>query len=335
METSPATRAEWNEEAPLEPDRPIVDAHHHFWDHDRPSDFMTFLLPEMLSVIRNAGHKITHTVFMECHAMYRKDGPEELRCVGEVEFVNGIAAMAASGRYGDCRVAAGIVGSADLALGDRVTPVLEALIAGGNGRFRGVRPWVAYSDKGLVGRPPNTLIAHAMADPAFRDGVRALGRLGLTLEIWCLRTQLDEAAELASACPDTTMILNHLASPHFRNPSADDIAQWRSGLRQLAERPNVRVKLGGLGTNVDGPMEFRRGHRHSEDLASAWRPYIEAGIAAFGPERCMFESNFPPDGTTCSYGALWNAFKRITRDYSDDEKSLMFSGVAKSVYRLN
>jgi len=333
VQPSPTTSAEWIEEEPLEPDLPIVDAHHHFWDHDRPSDFQTFLLPELLNVIGNAGHNITHTVFMECHAMYRNDGPEELKPVGEVEFVNGIAAMAASGRYGACRVA-GIVGTADLMLGGRVTPVLEALIAAGNGRFRGVRPWLAYSEHGVVGRPAHMLVAHVMADASFRDGVRALGRSGLTLELWCLRMQLDEACALASACPQTRIVLNHLASPHFRDPSRDELGQWQSAITELAQRPNVCVKLGGLGTDVAAPMQFVRGHKTSEELASAWKPYIETGIAAFGPARCMFESNFPPDGTTSSYGALWNAFKRITKSYSGDEKALLFSKVAKDVYRL-
>jgi predicted TIM-barrel fold metal-dependent hydrolase len=213
--------------------------------------------------------------------------------------------------------------------------VLEALIAAGNGRFRGVRPWVAYSDQGLLGLPPNTFAKGVMADASFRTGVRVLGKLGLVLELWCLRTQLSEAADFASACPDTIMVLNHLASPHFRNRSRDDLGQWRSGMIELARRPNVRLKLGGLGTNVDGAMDFKRRYRPSEQLASEWKDYIETGISAFGPERSMFESNFPPDGTTCSYGAVWNTFKRITNDYSEGEKALMFSDVAKSVYRLN
>ncbi|CAA9543489.1 MAG: Purine/pyrimidine phosphoribosyl transferase, partial [uncultured Thermomicrobiales bacterium] len=96
----------------IEPALPIVDPHHHLWD--RPG--WRYLLDELLADL-NSGHTIVATVFLQCRAMHRADGPEALRPVGETEFVNGVAAMSASGGYGLTRVCAGIVGPADLRLG--------------------------------------------------------------------------------------------------------------------------------------------------------------------------------------------------------------------------
>jgi predicted TIM-barrel fold metal-dependent hydrolase len=269
--------------------------------------------------------------------MYRQDGPEEMRPIGETEFANGMAAMSASGRYGDCRIAAGIVGRANLRLGESVAPVLEAQIAAGNGRFRGIRMPTAYAEMNLFGRRADPAVRGLMMDAAFRAGVRALGRLGLTLDVWCLHPQLGELADLASACPQTVIILDHLGTPLLSDSepqrNAEVIASWRVGVIELARRPNVRIKLGGLGMNLNAPLGGDRGAARSSQLAFRWRPYIETCIEAFGPARCMFESNFPAD-SACSYGALWNAFKLIAAAHSNDEKNMLFSGTAENVYRL-
>lgn len=334
-----------DEELPLDPQRPIVDAHHHLWDY--PATFWDysaeltppprFLLPELVETIARSGHNIRQSVFVECHAMYRADGPEELRPIGETEFVNGIAAMSASGGYGDCRVAA-IVGCADLRLGDRAKAVLEAHIAAGNGRFRGIRTWTAYVDAALLGRPPDAAVKGLLRDSAFRRGVSLLEPLGLSLDVWCLHTQIPELTELAAAFPDTTIILDHVGSPLSFGPYAGREAEvfedWSKAIIDLGRRPNVMVKVGGLGVDLAVPVGTHYGSTPSGTLARKWRPYFETCIAAFGPERCMFESNFPPDNATCSYGALWNACKLIVAGYSEAEKTALFSGTARRAYRL-
>lgn len=330
------------EERPIDAERVIVDPHHHLWDFAPIPGIAQlpkpFLLPDMLGVIRDAGHRVARTVYIECHAMYRSEGPEELRSIGETEFANGMAAMSASGRYGDCRIAAAIVANANLRLGERVVPVLEAQIAAGNGRLKGIRTPTAYAKTALFGRPADPALRAIMRDGAFRQGVRALGRFGLTLDVWCLHTQLEELAGLASACSETLIILDHLGTPLFASSQpereAEAAAGWRRGIAELARRPNVRMKLGGLGMNPSVPMGGARGSAHSSELAARWRPYIEPAIEAFGPQRCMFESNFPAD-SACSYGALWNAFKLITAAYSEHEKTRLFRGTAEEVYRLH
>jgi predicted TIM-barrel fold metal-dependent hydrolase len=332
-----------DDEEPLDPGRVIVDPHHHLWDHGRvpgaSADLGPFLLPQMLQTIADAGHNVTHTVFVESQAMYRKDGPEELRPVGEVEFANGVAAMAASGRYGDCRLAAGIVGIADLTRGARAAPALEAMIRAGNGRLKGVRARTAYVDCTLFGSPPDPRNRGVMKEAAFQQGVRSLAGLGLRLDIWCFHPQIPELADVAAACPDTIIILDHLGTPFLFGPYRDQEREvfddWRNSMAELARRSNVRVKLGGLGLDLTPPLSGKPGRGRSLTQASTWRPYIETCIELFGPQRCMFESNFPPDIGVCSYGALWNTFKIIASGYSEDEKVALFSGTAKEVYGLD
>ena len=330
------------EERPVDPAREIVDPHHHLWDHgDVPGVAVgskPFLLQDFMRLVDDSGQKIVQTVYVECHSMYRRAGPLELRSVGETEFANGMAAMSASGRYGTARVAVGIVGTANLRLGANVASILEAQIAAGNGRLKGIRFPTAYADSGLFGRAPDPKGRAILLDPAFREGVGALQRFGLTLDVWCLHTQLGELAELASVHEGITIVLDHLGTPlkfdaHLGR-DAEVYGQWRSKMMALAQRPNVVVKLGGLGMNVTAPIGAAGRNALSSALANEWRPYVETCIEAFGTRRCMFESNFPVDQSTCSYGALWNTFKLIAAPYSEDEKSALFSGTARDVYRL-
>ena len=328
------------EEAPLEPSLAIVDAHHHLWDFPVAPGYPVgrYLLPEMLADIARSGHNVTHTIFAECHSMYRTDGPDELRPIGETEFANGVAAMAASGRYGPCRVAAAIIGSADLRLGQRVKPVLEAHIAAGDGRFRGVRIATAWAGIPIFGQPPNPAERAILLDSKIREGARVLGRLGLSWDIWVFHSQLADVVSVASAVADTLIVLDHIGTPLSAGPDSgrrDAVFEsWKKSIEQLARRPNVVVKLGGLGMDLTAPIGTRHRDATSLQLADQWRPYIETCVAAFGPDRCMFESNFPPDAATCSYGALWNTFKRITAEYSNSEKAALYGGTAKRVYRL-
>ena len=330
---SPAWLALTQEEI-IEPGLEIVDPHHHLWDH--PGN--RFLLDQLLADI-GSGHKITETVFIECGSMYRADGPPEMKFVGETEFVNGTAAMSASGQYGPTRLCRAIVGHADLRLGDGVAKVLEAQITAGDGRFRGIRHSVALDASDAFPKARTNPIKGQMLDPTWRAGFARLAPLNLTFEAWLYHTQLYELADLARAYPQTTIILNHVGGPlgigPYKDKKAETFAQWKDGITEVAKSQNVVVKLGGLGMPI-GMFDFytREKPPSSEDLATAYKPYIETCIAAFGVDRGMFESNFPPDGASSSYPILWNALKRLAAGYSPSEKAALFSGTAKRVYRL-
>jgi L-fuconolactonase len=326
-------------EAALEPELPIIDPHHHFWDTPQRG---RYLLPELLDDIGPAGggHNIVATVFLECRSMYRKAGPPEMAPVGEVEFVNGIAAMSASGGYGPCRVAEGIVGHADLTLGARVRDVLEAEIAAGGGRFRGIRHGVSWDEHPAIQRyATRNVPPHQLRDAKFREGFAQLAPLGLSFESWQYHPQLPDAVDLAHAFPETTIILNHVGGVLGVGPYAghrqEILQSWRKDIGELAKCPNVCVKLGGIGmTSFGFDFPERDTPPTSEELATAWRQYIEPCIEAFGPERAMFESNFPPDKQSGGYAELWNAFKRITAGASASEKAALYSGTAARTYRL-
>lgn len=323
-------------EAALEPDLPIIDPHHHFWDSPQRG---TYLLPELLDDI-SGGHNIVSTVFLECRAMYRAGGLREMAAVGEVEFVNGIAAMSASGNYGPCRVAEGIVGGGDLSVGARVRELLEAEITAAGGRLRGLRHGVAWDGHESVGKYASRVVPpHLVLDPKFREGFAQLAPLGLSFESWQYHPQLPDAIDLARSFPDTTIILNHvggvLGVGPYNGHRQEILASWRKDIAELAKCPNVYCKLGGIGM-VSFGFDFheRDVPPSSEDLAAAWRLYVEPCIEAFGANRCMFESNFPPDKQSCGYTELWNAFKRITAGASASEKTALYSGTAAKVYRL-
>jgi L-fuconolactonase len=330
------------EEPPLDPARPIIDPHLHLWDIRADSQGMVlaqrFLLQEAAEMIAASGHTITHTVFFECHAMHRAFGPPELRPVGETEFAAGQAAIGASGNYGPARIAHRIVGTADLLLGADVAPVLEAHVAAGGGRFRGIRMSAAYSAAGMFGRPANPGMKGLMTRPAYREGAAVLARMGLSLDVWCFHTQLGELIALADALPDLAIVLDHLGTPesqgHWAGREAEARGEWAALIGDLAQRPNVTIKLGGLGMDVSGGVGSVSRRQSSQVLADKWQPYIETCIAAFGAERAMFESNFPPDNAAASYGATWNAFKRIAASCSEAEKDALFSGTAARFYRI-
>ena len=338
ISTHLAVRPDWlasRREEALEPDLPIVDPHHHLID--RPASG-TYLLPDLLADI-DSGHNVVATVYLEWLSMYRADGPVEMRPVGEIEFANGIAAMSASGGYGKPRVCAGIVGHADLMLGASVKKVLEAMIVAGGGRFRGIR-YIASMDPDQAAwgatavRPMDLLL-----DKRVREGFAQLAPLGLSFDAWIYHTQLGDLVELARAFPQTPICLNHVGGPIGLGPyegKRDEVfADWSERIRELATCPNVHVKLGGLGMKMFG-FDVHEGKLppSSEQLATLWRPYIETCITAFGPNRAMFESNFPVDKGSYSYGVYWNACKRLARGASASEKADLFHDTASRFYRL-
>jgi predicted TIM-barrel fold metal-dependent hydrolase len=331
-------RPDWlarREEEILDPDLPIVDPHHHLVDRENTG---RYLLYDLLADTRS-GHNITATVYLEWLSMYRAAGPVEMRPVGEVEFANGVGAMAASGTYGKTRVCAGIVGYADLMLGARVEPVLEAMIAAGGSRFRGIRFISAsHPDAAARGSSVNRP-AGLLLEPKLREGFARLHPLGLSFDAWMYHTQIGELVDLARAFPETPVVLDHVGGPIGLGPYAgkrDEVfVEWKRRIAELAACPNVHVKLGGLGMRLFGfDVHEKELPPSSEQLAAAWRPYIETCIAAFGAERAMFESNFPVDKGSGSYQVFWNAFKRIAAGCSPAEKAALFSGTASKFYRL-
>ncbi|MBT6140242.1 MAG: amidohydrolase family protein [Rhodospirillaceae bacterium] len=334
----PGPNPDWlsqiNEEI-LEPDLPIVDPHHHLWDMRGKR----YLLDELMEDV-NSGHNIVATVFLECAAMYRADGPEHMRPLGETEFVNGIAAMSASGRYGKTKVCAGIVGFADLTMGAAVEDVLAAQVAAGNGRFRGTRYGAGWSESPLINDSHTNPSEHVYLEPTFREGFAKLAKFDLSFEAWLYHTHIGDVSSLADAFPDQRMVLNHFAGPMAIGPYAgkrDEIfVTWQKDIRELAKRPNVYAKLGGLGMVLNGyKFEDQPKPPGSELLADTWRPYFETAIEAFGPDRCMFESNFPVDKVTSSYAVYWNCFKRIASGASAEEKRALFHDTAARFYKLD
>jgi predicted TIM-barrel fold metal-dependent hydrolase len=331
-------REDWlalHSEEILDPARPIVDPHHHLWDRGG----QRYLIEEMAADIAS-GHNIVATVYVDCRSMYRADGPEAFRPVGEVEFANGVAAVSASGAYGKARICAGIVSHVNLLLGEGARAVLEAEIAAGNGRFRGIRhssAWDADPDvAGMYATRPKGLLL----DAGFRKGFACLAPLDLSFDAWLFHPQLGEFIDLARAFPDTRIILDHCGGPvgigSYAGRREEIFAAWKAAIHEVAKCPNVQVKLGGLAMRLLGyDFHERPKPPSSEDAASAWRPYIETCIDAFGPQRCMFESNFPPDKGQCSYQVIFNAFKRIAAQYSEAEKTALFAGTAARVYRLD
>ena len=325
-------------ETPLEPDLRICDPHHHLWDLQTTRLAPRYLLDEILQDAQS-GHNVVSTVFIECGAMFKAAGPEALRPVGETEFVNGIAAMSASGSYGPVRIAAGIIGTADLQLGDAVAAVLDAHLVAGGGRFRGIRLGATWDASEAVPNhrtnPPRGLFLRA----DFRAGFAHLAPRQLTFEAWCYHHQIPEVTALARAFPDTTIILDHFGGPIGIGPyagKADEVyAQWRAHISELATCDNVVAKLGGINMEVNGfDWHTRPRPPTSQELMEATRPYYEYTLEKFGAERCLFESNFPVDKVTCSYTVLWNSFKRLTAGYSAAEKASLFHDTAARVYRL-
>jgi L-fuconolactonase len=322
------------EEPALEPDLAICDPHHHLWDFRRHR----YLVPELFADMET-GHRIVSTVFIECTAFYRADGTVPMRPVGETEFVNGQAAMAASGRYGATRGCAGIVGLADLTLGAAVEEVLAAHVAAGNGRFRGIRYAAGWEASEAIHNSHTQPGPERYLDPVFREGFAKLQPLGLSFDAWLYHPQLPDVIDLARAFPDQPIVMDHVGGVLGIGPYAGKRAEifpvWQRHVRELARSENVHMKLGGLAMKICG-FEFDKQARppSSEELAAAWRPYIETCIEAFGVKRCMFESNFPVDKVSCSYAMLWNAFKRLAAGATAAEKQALFHDTAVNFYRL-
>ena len=318
----------------LEPDLPIVDPHHHLW----PDGGALAYGIETLAADTGSGHNVVATVFVECRAAYRTDGPRHMKPVGETEFVATSAAELAA-RYPDAAPIAGIVAHADLAIGDQLDELLEAHHVAGGDLFKGVRDALSSALEPEMLAIPGRADPRRFADEAFRQGVRELGRRGLTYDTWHYHHQNAEMLELARAVPDTMMVLDHFGTPlgvgRYAGRRDEIFTEWAAGVAQLATCDNIVAKLGGLAMPDNG-FGWHENPRppNSDEFVEAQAHYYHHTIECFGPERCMFESNFPIDRFSLSYPVLWNGFKKIAAGYSPDEKAAMFSGTARRIYRL-
>ena len=324
-------------EAALEPDLPIIDPHHHFWDTPQRGHY---LLPELLADI-GGGHNVVSTVFLECRAMYRKSGPPRdggpgrgrvrQRHRGD-ERLGQLWPLPSRRGYRWWRRPQRRRRACGRCWKPRWPPQADV--------FAALRHGVAWDGSEAVGKFASRVVPpHLVLDAKFREGFAQLAPLGLSFESWQYHPQLPDAIDLARAFPDTTIILNHVGGVLGVGPYSghrqEILAGWRKDIYELAKCPNVYCKLGGIGM-VSFGFDFHERDipPSSDDLAAAWRQYIEPCIEAFGVNRCMFESNFPPDKQSCGYTELWNAFKRITANASASEKTALYSGTAARVYRL-
>jgi L-fuconolactonase len=321
----------------LDPDLPIVDAHHHLQEDKNGR----YLFDESVADMAT-GHAFVATVHVQAKSMLRAEGPAHLRDVGETEFARGVAAMAATGLYGGVRVCEGIVGYVDLRLDPGlVAEALDAHEEAAGGRFRGIRQIAPYvADEGLKRTMPLNAPEGLLRSQEFRRGFKELDRRGHSFDAWLFHPQLDDVADLADAFPGTAIVLNHLGGRLGIGPFAsrfeEEYARWRASLADLARRDNVFVKVGGLGMLYGGfDFHTRPAPPTSLDLAHAWGPFIRDAVEAFGPNRAMMESNFPVDNQSGSFPVIWNALKRATAEYSADERAEMFHRTAQRIYRLS
>lgn len=330
------------EEPILFPDLPVIDSHHHIFDWLEPrlADFLKMrrLLADDYALAVSDGHNVVASVIMEARSTHRSDGPAEMRSVGETEFHNGQAAMAASGRYGRCRVGAGLVGNVDLRAGDVVRSVLEAHIAAAPSRLKGIRQEGVWDADSAVHGEIFNVPAHLFGDSDFRAGFAHLAPLGLSFDAFVLEPQLADVTSLAQAFPETQIILNHVGNPvnirGYHGRRAELFPQWQRDMTDIARLPNTSVKLGGLGTFLFGSSFYRTDPPATMAmLVEEWRPYVEIAIELFGADRCMFESNMPTDGSG-TFRTVCNAYKYMTRDCSEADRAAIFAGTAARIYRL-
>jgi Predicted metal-dependent hydrolase of the TIM-barrel fold len=316
---------------------PIIDAHHHLYPSNHWGDG-PYLLSEFQKDLED-GHNVISTIYVECSQLYRETGPEHLRGAGEAEFAAVTGRLSDTGHFGATRVCEGFVGRADLDMGSAVEEVLAALDSASDGRLRGIRsPAIWDPDPGV--NPSRRAFARQaiMAEPSFREGLARLADHGLVYDAWQFYPQLGELGDLAAAVPDATIVCGHcgglIGTGGYSGP--ENFANWRARVLELAKRPNVFMKLGGLANSRTGfGLEKRPVRPDADELVELWSPYIETCIEAFGADRCLFESNFPVDQVAADYRTLWTVYKRITEHCSADEKAMLYAGTARRVYRLS
>ena len=325
-------------EDPILPNIPIIDPHHHLWD----VGFGRYYIEELLEDINSSGHNILSTVYIMSSSntkIYSKDGLEEFKPLTEIEFATSEGKRADLIPNNKVKVNASIVGSVDLTYGNKLKPVLEKAVNISEGRLKGIRMLLASHTDPRISSGAVKSDLGLMLHPNFIDGAKCIQDANLSLDFWIYHTQLNEMEKIARALPDLTIILNHIGGPihigEYEGKQAATHREWRSAMMRLSRIPNINVKLGGLGMAVNG-AKFHNSKfpPNSVQLSDVWKPWIYETIDMFGFDRCMFESNFPVDKGSCSYGTLWNAFKIIAKDMSDDEINKLFSKNAARIYKI-
>ena len=317
----------------IDPERPIIDPHHHLWK--TATMWGTYEL-EDLWADTGSGHNIEKTVFLDCHSSYREDGPDHLKPIGETEYVAAVAEESA--KQEDKATIAGIVSHANMNLAEAVEEVLSGHKQAGNGLFRGIRHAGPCDTTGTLANPGRRR-ACPYSRQEFRTGVETLGRLGYTYDTWHFFHQNQDFLALAQAVPGTTMILDHFGTPlgvgAYQGRQDEIFEQWKGDIAAIAQCPNVVAKLGGLAMPDNG-FGWDKDERPptSDEFTKEQSRYYLHTIECFGPERCMFESNFPVDKLSISYQVLWNGLKKMVADFSEDEKNAMFYGTAARIYRV-
>ena len=334
-------RQEWLDqhiEDPISPNIPIIDPHHHLWD----VGFGRYYIEELLEDINSSGHNILSTVYIMSSSntkIYSKDGLEEFKPLKEIEFATSEGKRADLIPNNKVKVNASIVGSVDLTYGNKLQPVLEKAVNISEGRLKGIRMLLASHTDPRISSGAVKSDLGLMLHPNFIDGAKCIQNANLSLDFWIYHTQLNEMEKIARALPELTIILNHIGGPihlgEYEGKQAATHREWRSAMMRLSRIPNINVKLGGLGMAVNGAkFHNNKFPPNSVQLSDVWKPWIYETIDMFGFDRCMFESNFPVDKGSCSYGALWNAFKILAKDMSDDEINKLFSKNAAKIYKI-
>ena len=334
-------RQEWlnqHIEDPILPNIPIIDPHHHLWD----VGFGRYYIEELLEDINSSGHNILSTVYIMSSSntkIYSKDGLEEFKPLKEIEFATSEGKRADLIPNNKVKVNASIVGSVDLTYGNKLQPVLEKAVNISEGRLKGIRMLLASHTDPRISSGAVKSDLGLMLHPNFIDGAKCIQNANLSLDFWIYHTQLNEMEKIARSLPDLTIILNHIGGPihlgEYEGKQAATHREWRSAMMRLSRIPNINVKLGGLGMAVNGAkFHNNKFPPNSVQLSDVWKPWIYETIDMFGFDRCMFESNFPVDKGSCSYGALWNAFKILAKDMSDDEINKLFSKNAANIYKI-
>jgi len=315
----------------IDPAREIIDPHHHFWN--RGGHIYEL---DQLWADTGSGHNIRQTVFVECRSAWDEAAPVMMQPVGETRYVAALAGQAK--QHPDRAQIGGIVGFADLRNPDLIK-VLDAHEAAGSGRFRGIRHAGAWAGDMSFLMIAGRGFQGQYADPDFRRGVALLGERGLTYDTWHYHPQTPDFIELARGVPSTTMVFDHFGTPLGVGPFQDRrdayFPVWKDQMARLAECPNVIAKLGGLAMPDNGWGWHKRATPPtSDEFVAAQGDWYHHMINCFGPERCMFESNFPVDRASISYPVLWNGLKKIASRYSDTAQEALFSGTARRIYRL-
>jgi predicted TIM-barrel fold metal-dependent hydrolase len=320
----------------IKPELPIIDTHIHLWDH---RSGYRYFIEEYAKEVAACGHHIDAAVYVQCDSMYRATGPEYLKYVGETEFAVGQAAIAASGKYTKTRVAAAIVGTGDLRLADKVDELLDAHVAAGNGRFRGIRQRAKWDPDPVVKSVVHADQQGLYLDAGFQQGLKKLAARDLHFEASIYHPQILDVIALARAVPEARIVLVHSGSPVGFGAYAGRLKEvhefWLSGMKELAKCPNVSIKLGGFIMTL-ATFDFGKAARpiDSDELARQWRPFTEPCVELFGVDRCMVSSNFPVDKVGFTYRTAWNMFKRMFAGCSDAEQRALLSGTAREFYRI-